>query len=169
MKKVIAFALMLALVLSCGVLAFADVKSEVSPAHSDTATAPAGPAPIKGRMSLEVYDKDDKMIDTVPRDKVVLAQVGQANQLPAADKEAFLKAYEDAKAVKDRVVKYFFWLGTEDYTKPADFSYYKYAFNTTGKNVSVQVNGKDMEVVNVQGNSYYAKLTELGAVAILCD
>ena len=176
MKKIAVFILMLALVLSCGVMAFAaDNGSPVPtppPSGGNNAGAYAGGAPAgtpKANFGLEVYDKDDKQIDVVPKGQVVLAQVGQAGRLDKADKEAFLAAYKDAKAIKDKVVKYFFWLDTEDYTEPADFAYFKYDFTCKGENVQCQVNGKDMEVVNVDGNDYFAKLTELGAVAILCD
>ncbi len=167
MKKFLAFALIFALVLSCGVTAFAAVSSEVAPSHDDAATAPMPGG--TGDWVLEVYNKEDVLIDVVPKEKVVRLQVGSANALSPEDKETFLKCYEDVKDVEDRIVKYFFWLNTKDYVEPEDFAYYKWPFSTSGENVSVTVNGKDMEVVSEGGIKYFAKLTELGAVAILTD
>ena len=118
---------------------------------------------------LDVYDGDDKLVEEIGKDKIVYATVGLANLLPKADKEAFLKAYEAVKAIKDKVVKFFFWLNVKDGYKIPAGDYLRYDFTCKGENVQCQVNGKDMEVVNVEGNDYYAKLTELGAVAILCD
>ena len=175
MKKVIAFALMLALVLSCGAMAFAD-SSNGSPVPTPPPSGgggggagAGGPATLaQPNFVLDVYDGEDKMVEEIGKDRIVYAQVGQANLLPAADKEAFLKAYEAVKEIKDKVVKYFFWLNVKDYKIPAG-DYLRYDFTCKGENVQCQVNGKDMEVVNVDGDDYYAKLTELGAVAILCD
>ncbi len=66
-------------------------------------------------------------------------------------------------------MKYFFWLDVKGgYEIPAG-DYIRYDFTCQGENVQLQVNGKDMEVVHVDGADYYAKLTELGAVSILCD
>lgn len=164
MKKVLAFVLMLVLVVSCGAVAFA-VNSQVAPPISEDATAPLP----KDKGGLEYYDKNDKLLGVVPEEQVLKLAVDQANQLNVADKEAFLKAYDEVKEIKDRVVKYFFWLNTIDFEEPAELVYYKWYFTCEGENVAVTVNGKDMEVVNIEGNDYFAKLTELGAVAILCD
>ncbi len=170
MKKVLVFVLMFVMVLSCGVVALAVNKSEVAPPTSKDATAPLPKSKsLESDSGLEYYDKEDNLLGTVPKEQVVVAAVDQANQLPAADKEAFLKVYEDVKAIKDRVVKQFFWLNTKDFEEPDNLEYYKWEFTCEGENVAVTVNGKDMEVVNVEGANYFAKLTELGAVAILCD
>ncbi len=174
MKKIVIIALMLALVLSCGAMAFAD-SSNGSPVPAPPPSGcgggggAGGPATLAHpNFVLDVYDGEDKMVEEISKDRIVYAQVGQANLLPKADKEAFLKAYEAVKAIKDKIVKFFFWLGVKDYKIPAG-DYIRYDFTCQGENVQCQVNGKDMEVVHVDGDDYYAKLTELGAVAILCD
>ena len=169
MKRVLAFVLMLALVLSCGVVAFAADTAYKSPNKTSTGGGTGTAALPAADFVLEVYNKEDKVIDTVPKEKVVNASIGQAGLLPKADKESFQSAYKDVKKITDKVVKYFFWLNTKNYEEPEDFAYYKYNFNCTGENVGVTVNGKEMEVVNVEGSKYFAKLTELGAVAITCD
>ena len=176
MKKVAIFILMLALVLSCGVMAFADtsnsspVPTQPPSPSGNGGRAGGGPATLpKANFSLNVYDSSDNLVEEISKDRITYAQVGQANLLAKADKEAFLSAYKDVKAIKDKIVKYFFWLDVKGgYDVPAG-DYIRYDFTCKGENVQCQVNGKDMEVVNVEGADYYAKLTELGAVAILCD
>ena len=166
MKKILAFALMLALVLSCGAVAFA--AGSPTPHHKSnngggTTSLPAA------NFELDLYDGTDNKIEEIAQNKIVYAPVGYAGFLLKADREAFLNAYEDVKAIKDKVVKYFFWLDVKgDYEIPAG-DYIRYDFTCQGENVQLQVNGKDMEVVHVDGADYYAKLTELGAVSILCD
>ena len=50
-----------------------------------------------------------------------------------------------------------------------DFGYGKFKFNCAGDNVECTVNGKPMEVVHVDGDDYFAKLTEFGPVMVVCD
>ena len=174
MKKVFAFVLAFALVMSLGVVAFAN-SSPVSPSSSgsDTAavdigfTTPMAPAKKEGGMAL--YNADEKVYATVPAEDVTEVAVGDADKLSAEDKEAFLAAYEDVKAVEGKVVKYFYWVDIPESYKTDEFAWAKYEFKCTGENVEVTVNGNPMEVVHVDGVDYYAKLTEFGAVAILCD
>ena len=82
---------------------------------------------------------------------------------------ADLFLYEDAQAVEGKVVKYFYWVDVPEDYKTEDFAWAKYEFKCAGENVEVTVNGNPMEVVHVDGVDYYAKLTEFGAVAIMCD
>ena len=165
--KFVAFVLMLTLVLSFGAVAFAAGSPTVHHKSNNGGTTTSLP---KATFELDLYDgSDDSLVEEIDRNKIVYAPVGYAGLLLKADREAFLKAYEDVKAVKDKVVKYFFWLDIKgDYNVPAG-DYLRYDFTCKGENVQVQVNGKDMEVVNVEGDDYYAKLTELGSVSILCD
>ena len=165
MKKVISFALVLVLVLSHSVVAFAAGSPKTTPAsagYTTRAVAAAG-------NGVGLYDKDDKLVATVPAADVLNVPVGQANKLADADKDAFLAAYEDAKAVENKVVKYFFWFDVAEQYKTPDVAYALYNFTCTGENVQVTVNGNPMEVESLGGISYAAKLTEFGAVAILCD
>ena len=173
MKKVFALILAFALVMSMGVLAFAEEKV-VSPDNGGSAaTVDLGwgmfPIPAPAKKGLELYKADDKLLAVVPEEEVVQLPVGQAAELNAEDEEAFLAAYEAAKAVEGKVVKYFYWVDVPESYKTEDFAWAKYEFKCAGENVEVTVNGHPMEVVHVDGVDYYAKLTELGAVAIMCD
>ena len=172
MKKVFALVLAFALVMSLGVTAFAGSSGGGA---SSASTVDLGwgnftvakPAPAKNGM--ELYGADDKVIATVPEDLIAIVPVAQAAELNAEDEEAFLAAYEDAQAVEGKVVKYFYWIDVPEDYKTEDFAWAKYEFKCAGENVEVTVNGNPMEVVHVDGVDYYAKLTEFGAVAIMCD
>ena len=171
MKKFFALVLACAVVLSLGVTAFA--ASPTGSSSSSTVdlgwgnfTVAAAPAKAAG---VPAYGKDDKEVVEVPADSIVLVPVGEADKLDEADKEAFLAAYEDAKAVEGKVVKYFYWIGMPEELEGVDFAWVRYDFKCAGENVEVTVNGNPMEVVHVDGVDYYAKLTEFGAMAIMCD
>ena len=154
MKKTLAFVLALAIVCSLSVAAFAagsPVKEIPTPAYFGPALKAACPFSYEGNEAKDV----------------IATAVDKADALEAADKEAFLAAYEAAKAITGKVVVDFFWVDA-DYAVDADHPLV-YSFECKGENVQVQVNGKDMEVVETADNTYSAKLTELGAVAILCD
>ena len=155
MKKTLALLLALAVVCSLGVSALA----AGSPVKDTPAWYNAGGAAKKTVSPFAFNGAEAKNVVTVPVEK--------ADTLGAADKEAFLAAYEAAKAITDKVVADFFWVGA-DYAVDADHPLV-YSFACKGENVQVQVNGKDMEVVETADNAYNAKLTEYGAVAVLCD
>lgn len=171
MKKVLAFVLVAALVLSIGVTAFADNSPVVKDYTRVTADGSASaPAPASTDESgLEVCNVKDEVIDIVPDSKVVRLSVGQENLLSDADRSVFMDALTAARAVTDKLVQSIFWLNVKEYEEPEDFAYYRLRFSCTGENVQVSVNGKDMEVVHINDTNYYAKLTELGAVTISCD
>ena len=150
MKKIVSLLLAVALVMGLGITVFAagSPTSDGNKGAGGTATTNVPRTPANPGMG--VYDADNKLSDE--------------------DKEAFLAAYEEAKKVEGKKVKYFFWLDIpEKYKNADDFGYFGYKFTCTGKNVQVTVNGKDMEVEKVGKNTYIAHLTEFGAVAILCD
>ena len=131
----------------------------------ETFTTRVAPA----KKMFEICDKNDKTIKLVPYEMVIEVQVTQGDRLQPDEQDTFTKAYDEAKAIEDRVVKYFFWLDVpEDYI-PADFAYGKFEFNCAGDNVEAFVNGKPMVVVHESGDDYYAKLTEFGPVMIVCD
>ena len=172
MKKVFAIVLAFALVMSLGVTAFAGSSgggassaSTVDLGWGDFTVAKPAPA----KKGMELYNGEDKLIAVVEEEDIIQLPVGQAAELGAEDEEAFLAAYEDAKAVEGKVVKYFYWIDIPEKYKTEDFTWAKYEFKCAGENVEVTVNGNPMEVVHVDGVDYYAKLTEFGAVAIMCD
>lgn len=124
----------------------------------------------EGEFAFDVVDAEDETIGAVPASEVTIVPVKAADQLPEKDKEAFLKAYEEAKAVKDKVVKYFFWVDIpESYKSDSNFDAMKFTFTCTGDNIVVLVNGKPMKVVKLDGDKYVAYLTEFGAISILAD
>ena len=124
----------------------------------------------EGEFAFDVVDAKDETVAAVPASEVTIVPVKAADQLPEKDKEAFLKAYEEAKAVKDKVVKYFFWVDIpESYKSDSNFDAMKFTFTCTGDNIVVLVNGKPMKVVKLDGDKYVAYLTEFGAISILTD
>ena len=132
-----------------------------------TATTPAKKAAKPG---MGIYNSDGEKIATVPAGQVKKTAVKNAKKLSAENKEAFLAAYEEAKNVEGKKLKSFYWLDIPSkYKNMEDFGYAEYKFTCTGENVQVTVNGKEMEVEQTGKNSYTAKLTEFGAVAIFCD
>ena len=170
MKKVIAFALVFVLLLGINMTAFA--AGTTSPSSTDSSSNYTTATPADGRVSrhgLDVCNNSDDTIDTVPSNRIIRLAVGQAGVLGHDDKNAFMSAFSAVREIKDRLVKYFYWLNTNGYEKPDDFAYFKLTFKCAGENVKVSVNGKDVEVVHVDGNEYFAKLPELGAIAISCD
>ena len=124
----------------------------------------------EGEFAFDVVDAKDETVAAVPASEVTIVPVKAADQLPEKDKEAFLKAYEEAKAVEDKVVKYFFWVDIpESYKSDSNFDAMKFTFTCTGDNVVVLVNGKPVKLVKLDGNKYVAYLTEFGAISILTD
>lgn len=171
MKKIVSLLLAVALVMGLGITAFA-AGSPTSDGNkggngSATTNVPRGNG---GKPGMGIYNSDDEEIAFVPAGQIKRIAVGNANKLSAEDKEAFLAAYEEAKNIEGKKVKYFYWLDIpEEYKEMDGFAYGKYEFTCTGENVQVTVNGKEMEVEQTGKNTYFAKLTEFGAVAILCD
>lgn len=170
-KKIFSLVLAFALVMSLGVVAFA-----ASPTGSSSAsTVDLGwgeftvAAPKADKATAQVCDKDGNVIAELKASDVVILTVAEADKLDDADKEAFLAAYEDAKAVEGKVVKYFYWIDIPEEFKTENFGWVRFDFKCAGENVEVTVNGNPMEVVHVEGVDYYAKLTEFGAIAIMCD
>ena len=174
MKKF--FSMLLALILVCSlcVSAFATSPSAGGTSAVTTAALPVteedeDTPEVKGFAICETATDD--VVKEVPADQVKMVPVGEADELEEADKEAFLAAYEDVKKIDDAVVKYFFWLGAPEEYTPGEGQYFRFIFVCKGENVRVTVNGEEMKVEPVEGkeDTYLAKLTKLGAVAILCD
>lgn len=163
MKKIIALLLALCLVASIGTAALAAPS-----VHKEEPSFPKIPegAGIEIRFMI-----DDAVDYVIPTENVIFVSLYDADSLEGSDKEAFLAAYEDVKAIKDQVVKYFFWLDvTDEYQEIPEDEYASFRFICTGKNVKVLVNGEEAEVEALEEeNSYLAKLPSFGAVAILCD
>ena len=167
MKKAVVFLLVLVMVFSLSLTAFADAYTP-----NDGIWYPSV-GPKKGldgdTVALEVYNEKDELIDTIPVEKVLKYSIRQAGSLSSKDAGKFMKYYEAARAVTDKYVVYFFWLEVVDYVYPDDFCYIKYPFSCPGENVTFSVNGKPMEVVHEDGENYFAKMTETGAIMICCD
>ncbi len=155
MKKTLALILALAVVLSLGVAAFAAGSQEDAPA-AEPYTGPV----------YKAFDENGNPVGKLFINDLKVFSVGEAGKLDAADKEAFLAAYENAKNVEGKAVKYFFWISVK---LPAGAAYVEYPITCSGKNVEMTLNGKEVELVNVSGNDYIAKVTESGYAAVFCD
>lgn len=164
MKKFFALMLTLALVCSLGTVAFAGPSETVTP---PVVVVTENVAKEGGWVICKT--ETDEVVCEVPDEDVTIVAVNDANTLEEADMEAFLAAYEAVKAIKDIPVQDFFWIDLADgYTVDAD-NYLKFRFTSEAEIVRVKVNGNEMAVVaEEEENSYFAKLTELGAVAIIC-
>ena len=157
MKRFVALVLVLVMAAALSVTAFA-AGSQVGPGPGNQG---------ENTTTIGIYNSEDKRIAKAP---VTTATPSRAKKLADADREAFLKAYEDAKNIKDRVVRSFFWLDIPEKYKTMDgFAYAKYNFTAKGENVKLTVNGKEMEVVSEGGTKYYAKLTEFGSICVTSD
>ena len=168
MKKIVSLLLAAVLLLGLGVTVFAVDSPTGSGNNNGTPTTPGHRTATKPGM--EVDNADDDKIATIPANQIKKTSVANAKKLSDADREAFLAFYEEAKKIEGKKVKYFFWLDVpEKYKNMEGFDHVKYIFTCTGKNVQVLVNGKEMEVEKTGKNTYFARLTEFGAVAILCD
>lgn len=123
--------------------------------------------------NYEIFDWDNNLIGTVPASQCTKLSLDQANQLEdPADYEMFLQYADDYQVQADdygQTLVEFFWFTIPEVYLTEDFNHLKYEFTCEGETVEVYVNGKQMEVTHVDGNNYYAQLTEFGAVAILCD
>lgn len=156
MKRFVALILVFVMAFALAATAFADG----SPVKNDQGAGTA----------MGIYNSDDKRIAKVPASSVKKVMPSRAYRLDEADKDAFLKAYEEAKKVEDRVVRACYWLDIpEKYKEMDDFGYAKYEFSCRGKNVQLTVNGKEMDVVSLGSGVYYAKLTEFGTIVITSD
>ena len=186
MKKFLSALLILALVCSFGVSAFA-TSPAATPVDEEGETTAALPETEPENVLVTKEDGEteevfgfaicdaatDEVEGVIPADEVELIAVADAeDELDEEDAAKFLEEYEKVKAIEDKVVKYFFWIDVDEdnYTVDAE-NYLKFVFKCKGENVEVTVNGEPMEVVAVEGaeDTYFAKLTKLGAVAITCD
>ena len=177
MKKSVAFLMILAIVLSLGVSAFA--ASAVYPSDYETGTAiripqggqPAGDpaAAIPGLLILLM--EDDTIYEFVPINLVTNVEYRDAAKLlMPKDREAFADAYKEAKGVEGKHLRKAYWFNIPDNYTLDDEHYAKYLFSCEGSNVEVTVNGNPVEVVSVNGRtSYIAKITARGPIAIYSD
>ena len=156
MKRIVSLLLAAVLLLGLGVTVFAAGSPTGSGNNNGTPTTPGHRTATKPGM--EVDNADDDRIATIPANQIKKTSVANAKKLSDADREAFLAFYEEAKKIEGK-----------KYKNMDNFDHVKFIFTCTGKNVQVLVNGKEMEVEKTGKNTYCAKLTEFGAVAILCD
>ena len=153
MKRFVCLILIAVLALSLSSTAFA-------------ATA-VGASNFGASLLLGVYDSSDRKIAVIPTKDIWIVAPVNAEDLPPVKHEAFLKACKEELGKDDDTTRSLFWLDiTGNYLEMKDFGYVRYPFRCHGSNVKLTVNGKEMEVVNIQGSSYYAKLTECGTVCI---
>ena len=183
MKKFLCVLLALALVCSLGVSALAVGSPTKDEADEDVTAALPAVAPETVEVTKEdgtteealgfaLCDAEtDAVKGVVPADALELTALDDADDLDDEDAEKFLEEFEKVKALEDKVVKYFFWLDVPEEYEINGENYLKFVFKCKGENVEVTVDGEPMEVVEVEGeaDTYFAKLTKTGAVAITCD
>lgn len=175
MKKL--FSALLVLVMVCSLCVSAFATSPTAGVTSGDTTAALPETAKEGSLEdleaeFEICDLEtDEVKATIPAEDVKLTAVGDADKLDEEASAKFLEVYEDVKKIDDRIVKYFFWLEIPEEYKVEEGQYLKFVFVCKGENVQVTVDGDEMEVKPVEdkADTYLAKLTKLGAVAILCD
>ncbi len=146
-----------------------DIFSSTAPGGGGVAEEYFTTRVASSKKEFEICDPNGSVIKLVPYEMTIEIQVTQSDRLPPNDEARFMKAYEEAKAIEDRIVKYFFWLDVPKVYIPDNFGYGKFEFNCAGDNVQAFVDGKEMEVVHVNKDDYFAKLTEFGPVMVVCD
>ena len=155
MKRFVTFALVIVLVFSMSISAFA-------------ATAD-GVAAQGGSLLLGIYNSSDKKIEVIPAKDIGIYTIYNLSCIPVQDQSSFLKTCEEAGKITDRTVSSLFYLWIPEGYKQIDgFAYVRYPFRCAGKDIVFTVNGKEMEVCEISENSYYAKVTEFGNVLVTC-
>ena len=161
MKRIVTLLLVVVLVLSLSVAAFAEYTNGVATNFPDGGGKP---------FLLGVYNTSDKKIAVIPTEEIGIWTIKNMYKIPWEDQDPFLKAYEETRGIKDRTVRSVFYLWIpESYKELKDFAYVRYPFTCSGKNIKFTVNGKEMEIGDISENSYFAKLTEFGTIVITCD
>lgn len=147
-----------------------------SPSRTETSVYTTSPLPPVdkeegiGSSAYEIHNMaTDELEEIVPKEEADFVPVGEADKLDKDGTEKFLSEYENVKGISDKLVKYFFWLQIPDKYTVNEEHYLKLVFRCKGDNVQVTANGVPMTVVHESGITYYAKLTQLGAIAIMCN
>ena len=181
MKKFLSALLVIVLVCSFAVSAFAtspaaeeadeDSSSALPVIEPETVSVTKEDGTEEEVLGFAVCDLETDAVDgVIPAEEVKATPVDEADTLSEEDAAAFLEEYEKVKAIDDKAVVYFFWLEAPE-NALKDGEYLKFVFKCKGENVKVTVNGEEMEVKPVEdkADTYLAKLTKLGAIAITCD
>ena len=187
MKKLLSILMVCAMVLSLGASAFA--VSFASPTLKEVNEETTAPMPSilweeeeegSDKWGLYICSKETgERIRFVGRDDLNALSITKAEkELEEDEFDSLSKEYEKAQKLKDRILKYFFWLGFKDKEeKLAEDEYLELQFVCWGQGVDVTANGNDMETYptrdkypeNKTLKSYTAELTELGAIGIWVD
>ena len=162
MKRIVTLVLVVVLVLSLSIAAFAEYTNGVPAIVVNGGSGPS--------LLLGVYNSANKKITVIPGEDIAIYTIKSASEIPWEDQEAFLKACEETGSTKDKTVRapFYLWI-REDYKELDGFAYVRYPFTCVGKNVKLTVNGKEMEVCPISENSWFAKLTEFGTIVISSD
>ena len=177
MKKSVAVLMILAIVLSLGASAFAEIITDgtvgyIPEGQGWSLTQGDGQHIVKEtNVGLLICNMDDDTIHQfVPMPLVTNVEYKERENLPKADADALKEAHDAAKQLEGKSLrKSYFFSVPENFDVDEDH-YAKYVFSCEGKNVEVAVNGNPVEVVSINGRtSYLAKVTERGCITITVD
>ena len=165
MKKFLSFVIVLVMLMSLTVTAFAAGSPTVGPGGGDN-----------GDIAVVDPSNPDGPKVVIPAKAIKTVTIDQADKLLSAeDAKAFKAAYDEAMAMEDCKVYKCFWLFIDEELVGEDFPGISencalaYKFSCPGEGVKLYVNGNEMKTVKENGKSYTAYLTELGAVTITCE
>ncbi len=176
MKKSVAVLMILAIVLSLGVSAFAErIPDGYYPDFYPDDYYPQGQQPqgkpaVSNVGLLICLMEDDTIHQFVPMPLVTNVEYKDRAKLAKADAEALKEAHDAAKQLEGKSLKQSYFFSVPDNYDVDEDHYAKYVFSCPGSNVEVCVNGHPVEVVSINGRtSYIAKVTERGCITITVD
>ena len=182
MKKSVVVLIILAIVLSFSVSAFAeDVYIYIPPTNNGPYTPSREPTPNTPQDEPHIVKEtdvglliclmeDDTIHQFVPMYLVTNVEYKDRDKLAKADADALKEAHDAAKEIEGKSLKQSYFFSVPDNYDVDEEHYAKYVFSCPGNNVEVSVNGNPVEVVSINGRtSYIAKVTERGCITITVD
>ena len=180
MKKITALVLVLVIMASLGILAFAegypdDVKEAIKVIEDYIAKQKGKkPVPVNvGYVNSFSWETDvfqEKILLTSREVKIVPAKDVE-DKLNRNELAEFLNAYEAARATSKagigKNLRAAYWYSVPERLYSHGDNYTKFAFTCTGRGVEATLNGEPLEIVHyTEGTSYYAKIPHNGILMI---
>ena len=170
MKKSLSFVIVLAVMMSLCVSAFAADSPKPDPAPTQK-----GGIEITDASKVDVEKGTYPVNGTFPSKALKTVAINQAEKLLSEeDGKAFKAAYEEAQAMEDCKVYKCYWMYVDEeladgFKGVSSSSALAIKFTCPGKDVRFLVNGNEMQVISKGGSSYIAIVTETGTVTITCE